>query len=219
MFTMPKFNLLLFVGLLVALSNGIGVKAAVPPLIIDPSEDGAIFYRSDGTIGLHLGGNMSVHYSSDGALKFPIYEINRPFTQAILAVRPVGFPVDNSTLNVIGVPSQYGNLGADLIQSNNVLGTWTLFDYQDPQIASGFLYDVTEFVRGANTPYVGFRLELLSGNGPTLSTRFHYATPPSQLIVFVVPEPDSALLILCGGCGLFVLLKKRKAVMPRRGRG
>jgi len=171
--------------------------------LINPSDDGTIY--ANGVVDTHA--YLLTAGTLRGVVEFPLPWIPAgDVEKALLSINPYGEPVWCRTINVYGYGSNDGMLAFADYNAGAFLGVWTL---PDP-LAYGqdAFFDVTDFVSGTNTPFIGFNLRA-DDVGVFSSLEYNYGHP-AQLKVDVVPEPATMLLLPLGLAG-FRFFKRRKA--------
>jgi hypothetical protein len=162
------------------------VDAQIMGWRLSPADDGSIY--SSGAIITN--GYLSVSASKRGVIEFSLPAVDATVDQALLTVSPYATPVSSNPLEIYGYQDYDGYVGSDDYDAGILIGNWSLpINLGFGQDAS---FDVTDFMKGVSSPYVGFNLRLPQGGADVLCSNEYYYQPyghPSQLIVSYVPEP------------------------------
>src|SRR6266545_3162494 len=169
--------------IVIALCIAGSCATAADTVIINPSDDGAL-YTCDGCNTVNNGGYVLVAGYIQGIVKFPTAQISGSISQAFLTVNPYGLPLGDLNVDVYGIRATNGLIGASDANAGTFLGTMNL----PPDLGYGqdASFDVTGFLAGANSPYVGFNLRNTSGADVFSSLEYNYGHS-AQLHVSVVP--------------------------------
>lgn len=200
-----------------ALALGIGVLLSHIPhgaqasqVVINPVDDGSIYSSGAVITFAYLMPSGDIR----GVAEFPTSSIPGPISQALLSVNPYGLPLWGPIVQVFGYESNDGQLTFSDYDAGTFLGNWVL------PLALGYgedaFLDVTPFLSGISSPYVGFNLRTESGGTDVFSSLEYNYGHPAQLIVSSVPEPHGIALILSGiaALGLTVWHQKRNRRQP-----
>ena len=210
-----KTTTVFFVG--IALCIGASRAAGADNIIINPSDDGAL-YVCDGCNTVNNGAYVLVAGYIQGIVRFPTAPISGPIGQAFLTVNPYALPLGDLNINVYGITAGGPSISASDANAGTLLGTMHL----PPNLGYGqdALFDVTAFLAGARSPYVGFNLRNAAGADVFSSLEYNYGHP-SQLRVTLVPEPTT-ITLLSTGIGLIAICSARRVVRTqarKRGKG
>lgn len=180
------------------LAVGIATAPAARAVVIDPSDDAAL-YVCQGCNVVSNGQYLLVSGYIQGAVKFPTAPIAGPIEQALLAVNPYGLPLFDLVLQVYGYTANNGSIGVSDANAGTFLGTWTL----PPDLGYGedAFFDVTDFLASVTAPFVAFNLRNATGTDVFSSLEYNYGHP-AQLHVTLVPEPTTLLLVTAGLGGI-----------------
>jgi hypothetical protein len=143
---------------------------------------------------------------------FPLDDVTSPIGKAMLTLTPVAFPVSPSEIEIYGIASNVSHVSYDMLNQGVLLDTWTLGDLV---LNGDFAHDVTEFLKGVETPFVGFRLKATDGLN-SFSTRYTPRNHPSQLIVTLVPEPTVLALVATASALLMTRRSSRRQCRSAR---
>lgn len=130
---------------------------------------------------------VSVGSYIHGAYSFPLEGHGPIITEATLVLRSSSLSTDNAQINVIGYDGGGATSYLDA-PGGELIGVWNLYDRVQP--VRTFLFDVSDFVREAQSGAVGFRLQPISG--------FNSFSIPGKLVVESVPEPNVLVLLIAG---------------------
>jgi hypothetical protein len=167
---------------------------------------------ADGSVGVCAGCNTVFDDSyvliSDyiqGTVKFSTSQVKGGISQALLSLNPYGLPLWGPTVDVFGYETSIAPLDVTDANAGSFLGTLPLPD--SLRYGEDVYFDVTSFVAGVKSPYVGFNLRS-PGLDIFSSLEYNYGHP-SQLLITPVPEPSSLLLV---GAGLLPAVRARRKV-------
>ena len=167
--------------------------------VINPSDDGSLY--------LCQGCNpvTSTYVSTGGYIqgdvKFSTAAFPNSFSRALLSVNPYGLPLWGLNVDVYGFKSTSGLIATSDATAGTYLGTLIL----PPDLGFGqdAYFDVTAFLMGVDTPYVGFVLYTPPMHGDVFSSLEYNCGHPAQLTISTpVPEPGAITLLLLGLAGL-----------------
>lgn len=186
---MPNVKTITF---LLVFSAAIVQSASVSAFIINPSDDGWITDN-----GMVSNESYVITYGfKRGVIEFPTNQLSEPITVAYLSVNPYALPLTDFTLEVYGYESSDGQLTSSDYNAGTFLGI--LYLPQDLGFGQDAFFEVTTFLQGASTPFVGFNLRSEEGMADIFSSvEFNYGHP-SQLLVSPIPEPQTFALLLAG---------------------
>jgi hypothetical protein len=131
-------------------------------------------------------------------------------SQARFSLNPYALPLFLPDMRVYGYESNNGQLDLTDYGAGMLLGVWTLPVDLDYGVEAFF--DVTDFLRGAQSAYVGFRLEgvpvepFFHAANVFSSLEFNYGTPPRLLVT--ISQPGTLALLGLGVLGLGVVRRR-----------
>ena len=178
--------------------------------VVEPTSDGSLYLCagcntvSDGDYVLASG---YIH----GDVKFSMASLQGPQSQVLFTLNPYGEPLWGKDVAIYGFASSIAALDASDATAGTYLGTLVLPDNLGyGQDAS---FDVTAFVNGVHSPYVGF--DLRTTNVDVFSSLEYNYGHPSELLATAgpaaaVPEPANASLMLAGMLGPLGLAMRRR---------
>jgi hypothetical protein len=144
-------------------------RVGADTITISPSDDGSLYTNSG---AVDDGAYVLVAGYIQGIVKFPTSAITGPITAATLTVNPYGLPLSAPAVDVYGIMEDNGAIGAQDINAGTFLGTMELpSNLGYGQDAS---FDVTAFMAGVTSSYVGFNLR--DAGGPTCSVPWNTTT-------------------------------------------
>ena len=115
-------------------------------------------------------------------------------SQVLLALNPYGLPLWGKNVDIYGYDTSVGALAASDADAGTFLGTLVLPD--DLGFGQDTTFDVTSFVDGVHSAYVGFTLRT-AGLDIFSSLEYNYGHPSELLATAAaVPEPANASLML-----------------------
>ncbi|MCP4639892.1 MAG: hypothetical protein GY851_05645 [bacterium] len=174
----------------------------------NPSDDGTVWFTGI----VQTDAYVDVSSNTTGVIEFPLAQVSGPIEEALLSVNPYGLPIWDYTMDVYGYESADGTISQADASAGTYLGTWVLSPALD--FGDDAFFDVTGFLQGVSSPYVGFNLR--SAAAQFCSLEFNYGHP-SQLTVTTTDPPMpmgvSALAISAAGICL-----AGASVLTRRGK-
>jgi hypothetical protein len=166
--------------------------ASASALVINPSDDGLI--DDDGDVS---NDSYFITYGPKRAvIEFPTDQISRPIEEAYLSVNPYALPLRDYTIEVYGYESNDGILTSLDYDAGNFIGI--LYLPEDIDFGEDAYMNVTGFLRGISTPFVGFNLRSEPGKADVFSSLEINYDHSSQLLISPIPEPSTIILILAG---------------------
>jgi len=139
--------------------------------VIDPSDDGSIY--SDGNVitDAYLMADGSIH----GVVEFSLDSITTDsIIEATLSINPYGLPLHDETVDIFGYESNDGILTSNDYNAGTFLGTWVM--PEGLGYGEDTFFDVTDFIRTVDSPYVGFNLRTDDGDFFS-SLEYNYGHP------------------------------------------
>lgn len=171
-------------------------------LTINPSDDGSIYQNG----GVSTGNYLTACEPIRGVMEFPTNRISFPVTEAYLSVNAYGTPLWDKTVEIYGYESSDGQLTFLDYDAGTFLGTLIIPDTTGYN--EDFIFEVTTFMQGISSPYVGFNLRTDYGEADVFSSLEYNYGHSSQLLVSPVPEPSVITLFAPGLILLFAKMKK-----------
>ena len=201
---------------LIALAS-VNFPVTAGQIILNPSDDGFVdFYSPTEGVANTSQTIVSDVYSTGvmrGVVEFPLSSITGSIRSAVISVSPAGTPIHDNTVEVYAYESNDGLLTVDDFDAGVFIGILNLPDSLN--IGDDAFFDVTDYLRTANSPFVGFvfRTESLVG---LMSLEDNYGRP-AQLTVSTSPNavpatPGGTLLLTA------IALVGAVAFVQRRGR-
>jgi len=195
---MPNIKIITFFLTFIAAITQVALASA---LIINPVDDGSIYQNGGVDNDAYLMASGPIR----GVVEFPTDQISGPFTGAFLSVNPYSLPLWGKTVYVYGYESSDGKLTSSDYNAGTFLGTLNL--PENLGYGQDAFFDITAFIPGVSTPFVGFNLRTdLMGTDVFSSLEYNYGHA-AQLLVSPIPEPQTIALLLAG---LPLLCFKRK---------
>lgn len=199
-----QFRIMLICAFLLAWCVPKGANAT--PIVINPIDDGSIYSSGSVSTSSYLLASGGIHAIAE----FSTSGITSSISQALLSVNPYGLPLWGSTVYVFGYDSYDGKLTSSDYDSGTLLGEWEMpstLGYGEDAY-----FDITRFMIGSTSPYVGFNLRTDSGGTNVFSSIEYNYGHPAQLIVTSnpVPEPATMFLFVTGIAALAGLRIRRK---------
>ena len=171
----------------------VGLSSSAPAVTINPSDDGSVYFNGSVDTTSYLAAASTYR----GVVEFPT--ISGPIATAFLSVNPYGLPLEDKSVSVYGYESSDGVLTGSDYNAGTLLGVLVLSDSLG--YGEDAFFDVTSFLQGVGSPYVGFNLRTDSGSDVFSSLEYNYGHP-AQLTVELIPEPSTGLLVMTGLLGL-----------------
>jgi PEP-CTERM motif len=201
-----KYQVLLVLGLILCALVILPVTSQASTIVINPVDDGSIYTCSNCNTNPNRS-YVQVAGGIVGDVDFQIPSLDGPIGNAQFSVNPYGLPLGALEVSIYGAASTSGFISLADLSSPTFLGTLTL--------PSGLGYgqdasfDVTNFLRGVQTPYADFILESPGNGGDVFSSLSENYGHPSQLTITNAPEvtttPEPSSLVLFG-TGLIALI-------------
>ncbi|MFA5164971.1 MAG: PEP-CTERM sorting domain-containing protein [Candidatus Omnitrophota bacterium] len=166
--------------------------ASASALVINPSDDGSVYL--DG--GVLTNCYLTACEPTRGVVEFPTSQILWPISTAYLSVNPYGLPLWSKTVQIYGYGSSDGQLTSSDYDAGNYLGVLIL--PEDLGYGEDALFEVTSFMQGVSTPFVGFNIRSEYAKTDIFSSLEYNEGHSAQLLVSPIPEPSTIILILAG---------------------
>jgi len=176
--------------------------ASAADMVINPANDGYISPAGWSDISSYV----TVTTSYQGVVLFPTSQITEQIAHACLSINPYAEPVWIKQLAVYAYQSDDSQIVSSDYNAGSFIGNWSLPEvYTFGQDA---FFDVTQFMQGVSSPFVGFNLRSVSGSGGDqfCSLEYNYGHP-SQLTITPVPEPATVVLM---SVGWMALLRRKR---------
>ncbi len=177
----------------VAFVSCVPVMGHTTLITIDPTSDGSL-YTCPGCNVVSDGAYVLVSGYIQGVVKFSSTAIDGDVDQALLTLNPYGLPLFGPQVDVYGYGTSEGQLVVSDANAGVFIGLLTL--PSNLGYGEDVFFDVTSFVASTNAPFLAFNLRS-AGTDVFSSLEYNYGHP-SQLLVTIVPEPESAALLLAG---------------------
>jgi hypothetical protein len=146
--------------------------------VIDPSDDGSIY--SDGNVitDAYLMADGSIH----GVVEFSLDSITTDsIIEATLSINPYLLPLQDETVDIFGYESNDGILTSNDYNAGTFLGTWVM--PEGLGFGEDTFFDVTDFIRTVDSPYVGFSLR--ANNTDSFSSLEYNYGHPARLVTVI----------------------------------
>ena len=161
--------------------------------VVKPTSDGSV-YPCGGCDTVFDGAYVLASGGTQGDVKFSMASLQGRQSQVLLALNPYGLPLWGKNVDIYGYDTSVGALAASDADAGTFLGTLVLPD--DLGFGQDATFDVTSFVDGVHSAYVGFTLHT-TGLDIFSSLEYNYGHPSELLATAAaVPEPANASLML-----------------------
>ena len=205
--------------LLRTLTLGIGISLTCIPhnaeatsVVINPVDDGSIYSSGAVITSSYLMPSGNIR----GVAEFSTSAITSPISQAVLSVNPYGLPLWGPIVQVFAYESSDGVLTFSDYGAGTFLGDWML--PSNLSYGQDTYFDVTQYLLGITSSYVGFNLRTENGGTDVFSSIEYNYGHPAQLTVSLIPEPATILLLGTGFAALAgVSLRRKRWLLESRG--